>query len=165
MQIHLKLASERQISSSTYYVVHWRFIFQVLEQNNLTPIRLGAKEGLAMINGTQLITSIGASAVHRAESIARQADVVAVLTIEVLKGTCSAFDAGKNFICQSVWPDVGVKCSPIFQNRPKSCQSFGLILLETFSPRTFKNRPIWSNCCQSTDCHDNWLKWVIPGKF
>ena len=156
MQTHLKLASERQISSSTYYVVHWRFIFQVLEQNNLTPIRLGAKEGLAMINGTQLITSIGASAVHRAESIARQADVVAALTIEVLKGTCSAFDAGKNFICQSVWPDVGVKCSQIlskvakqspqqfelnsdvFQNRPKSHQTFGLLLYGNSLPKTFQ---------------------------
>ena len=31
----------------------------VLESHNLTPISLEAKEGLALINGTQLITSIG----------------------------------------------------------------------------------------------------------
>jgi histidine ammonia-lyase len=60
----------------------------------LTPIKLGAKEGLAMINGTQLITSIGAEAVERAGVIARQADVVAALTLEVLKGSSRAFDAG-----------------------------------------------------------------------
>ena len=48
-----------------------------------------------MINGTQLITSISAAAVVRAESIARQADVVAALSLEVLKGTCSAFDSGE----------------------------------------------------------------------
>ncbi len=60
----------------------------------MTPIKLGAKEGLAMINGTQLITSIGAEAVERAGVIARQADVVAALTLEVLKGSSRAFDAG-----------------------------------------------------------------------
>jgi histidine ammonia-lyase len=66
-----------------------------LECHNLTPIKLGAKEGLAMINGTQLIASISAEAVERAGVIARQADVVAALTLEVLKGTSSAFDSGK----------------------------------------------------------------------
>jgi histidine ammonia-lyase len=48
-----------------------------------------------MINGTQLIASISAEAVERAGVIARQADVVAALTLEVLKGTSSAFDSGK----------------------------------------------------------------------
>ena len=48
-----------------------------------------------MINGTQLIASISAEAVERAGIIARQADVVAALTLEVLKGTTSAFDSGK----------------------------------------------------------------------
>jgi len=46
-----------------------------------------------MINGTQLITSIGAEAVERAGIAARQADVVAALTLEVLKGTSAAFDS------------------------------------------------------------------------
>ena len=46
-----------------------------------------------MINGTQLITSIGAEAVERAGIAARQADVVAALTLEVLKGTSRAFDS------------------------------------------------------------------------
>lgn len=35
-------------------------------------MRLGAKEGIALINGTQLITSLGAEAVERAAAIARQ---------------------------------------------------------------------------------------------
>jgi len=50
---------------------------------------------LALINGTQLITSLGAEAVERAQMIARQADVVASLTLEVMKGTSRAFDAGE----------------------------------------------------------------------
>lgn len=73
----------------------WGDAHYVLESHNLTPIKLGAKEGLAMINGTQLITSIGAEAVERAGIAARQADVVAALTLEVLKGSSRAFDSGK----------------------------------------------------------------------
>ena len=73
----------------------WGEAKYVLESQNLTPIQLGAKEGLALINGTQLITSIGAEAVERAGIIAKQADVVAALTLEVLKGTSRAFDSGK----------------------------------------------------------------------
>ncbi|RXN23832.1 histidine ammonia-lyase [Labeo rohita] len=49
--------------------------------------------GLALINGTQMITSLGAEAVERAEAIARQADIIAALTLEVLKGTTKAFDS------------------------------------------------------------------------
>ena len=71
----------------------WGEAKYVLESHNLTPIQLSAKEGLALINGTQLITSIGAEATERASLIAKQADVVAALTLEVLKGTSRAFDS------------------------------------------------------------------------
>lgn len=63
----------------------------VLKANNLSPIKLGAKEGLALINGTQLITSLGAEAVERAANAAQCADVVCSLTLEALKGTTNAF--------------------------------------------------------------------------
>ncbi len=49
-------------------------------------------QGLALINGTQFICAIGAEAVHRAQLIAKQADVVAALSIEALQGTPRAFD-------------------------------------------------------------------------
>lgn len=55
-------------------------------------------QGLALINGTQMITSLGAEAVERAESIARQADIIAALTLEVLKGTTKAFDSGEKIL-------------------------------------------------------------------
>eukprot|EP00742_Colponemidia_sp_Colp-10_P003515 GILJ01003742.1.p1 GENE.GILJ01003742.1~~GILJ01003742.1.p1 ORF type:complete len:593 (+),score=100.38 GILJ01003742.1:59-1780(+) len=63
----------------------------VLTAHGLCPIVLGAKEGLALINGTQLITALGAEAVVRAQRIAAQADVVACLTLEALKGSVRAF--------------------------------------------------------------------------
>jgi histidine ammonia-lyase len=47
---------------------------------------LEAKEGLAMINGTQFICTYGSLAGHAAELLMKQADVVACLTLEVLYG-------------------------------------------------------------------------------
>lgn len=55
-------------------------------------------QGLALINGTQMITSLGCEAVERASAIARQADIVAALTLEVLKGTTKAFDTGQQIL-------------------------------------------------------------------
>ncbi|KAJ8269221.1 hypothetical protein COCON_G00118280 [Conger conger] len=71
----------------------WADAKYVLEAHGLKPISLRPKEGLALINGTQMITSLGAEAVERALAIARQADIVAALTLEVLKGTTKAFDS------------------------------------------------------------------------
>lgn len=70
----------------------WGEAKYVLESHHLKPISLKAKEGVALINGTQLITSLGAEAVEKAQSIARQADIVAAMSLEVLKGTTRAFD-------------------------------------------------------------------------
>ncbi|RHY28614.1 hypothetical protein DYB32_005827 [Aphanomyces invadans] len=64
---------------------------EVLASRGLRPVHLKAKEGLAMINGTQLITSIGCEAVVRAQNVAECADIAVALTLEVLKGTVNAF--------------------------------------------------------------------------
>ncbi|XP_036375702.1 histidine ammonia-lyase-like [Megalops cyprinoides] len=71
----------------------WGDAKAVLEAHGLKPIVLGPKEGLALNNGTQLITSLGAEAVERALAIARQADIIAAFTLQVLKGTNKAFDS------------------------------------------------------------------------
>ncbi|XP_071350967.1 histidine ammonia-lyase [Trachinotus anak] len=71
----------------------WADAKYVLEAHGLKPVSLKPKEGLALINGTQMITSLGAEAVERAQAIARQADIIAALTLEVLKGTTKAFDS------------------------------------------------------------------------
>jgi histidine ammonia-lyase len=64
----------------------------VLKKYNVEPIQLAAKEGLAMINGTQFISSLGAEALVRAENCVKVADIVGALSLEVLKGTPRAFD-------------------------------------------------------------------------
>ncbi|XP_069100911.1 histidine ammonia-lyase-like [Argopecten irradians] len=81
----------------------WADAKYVLESNGLEPIKLGPKEGIALINGTQLIAGLGSEAVERAEAIARQADIVAAFTLDVLKGTTRAFDSN----IQDVRPHKG----------------------------------------------------------
>jgi histidine ammonia-lyase len=58
----------------------------------LVPVRLEAKEGLALINGTQLMTAVAGLALLEAGRLARTADVVGALALDALKGTDVAFD-------------------------------------------------------------------------
>ena len=58
----------------------------------LSPMSLQAKEGLALVNGTQGMLAIGILACHRAARLARTADVVAAMTIEAALGTDAPFD-------------------------------------------------------------------------
>ncbi len=64
----------------------------VLKEYGLQPIRLKPKEGLALINGTQFIAALGAEAIERSIKLVLQADVIAALSLEVLKGNHNAFD-------------------------------------------------------------------------
>ncbi len=66
---------------------------EALARVGLSPIELVAKEGLALINGTQGMTAIGALAAARARNLAKAADIAAAMTIEGILGTDQAFDA------------------------------------------------------------------------
>jgi histidine ammonia-lyase len=63
-----------------------------LRAAGLAPLVLEPKEGLALINGTQLTTAVGALAVAEARRLARSADVVGALSLDALEGTDVAFD-------------------------------------------------------------------------
>jgi histidine ammonia-lyase len=58
----------------------------------LAPLVLEPKEGLALINGTQLMTAVGGLAVAAARRLVPSADVVGALTLDALQGTDVAFD-------------------------------------------------------------------------
>jgi histidine ammonia-lyase len=64
-----------------------------LAHAGLSPVRLGPKEGLALINGTQASTAVLSLALAGAERLARAADVVAALTLDGLRGSPGPFDA------------------------------------------------------------------------
>jgi histidine ammonia-lyase len=63
-----------------------------LRSAGIEPIELEAKEGLALLNGTQAMGAVGALALHRAETLAHAADVAGAMTLEALRGTPVAFD-------------------------------------------------------------------------
>jgi len=66
---------------------------EAMRRAGLTPLQLAAKEGLALLNGTQAMTAVGALAVARGLRIAKLADVAGAMALEALMGTPSAFDA------------------------------------------------------------------------
>ena len=63
-----------------------------LDQIGLPPLALAAGEGLALINGTQVMTAIGALVVHDALRLSKMADIACAMTLEVLMGSKSEFD-------------------------------------------------------------------------
>ncbi|WP_243314682.1 histidine ammonia-lyase [Geothrix paludis] len=65
---------------------------EALAKAGLKPVTLQAKEGLALINGTQLITSLGNLATEKFTRLADLADEIAGLSLEALRGTRAAFD-------------------------------------------------------------------------
>lgn len=66
---------------------------RALQSAGLQPLQLAAKEGLALLNGTQAMAAVGGLAILRAERVARLANLAGSMTLEALKGTPVAFDA------------------------------------------------------------------------
>jgi histidine ammonia-lyase len=66
---------------------------EALRQAGLDPLELEAKEGLALINGTQMMTAYGTLLIARARHLADVADMAAALSVDVLRGIPDAFAA------------------------------------------------------------------------
>ena len=64
-----------------------------LARAGLAPLELGAKEGLALINGTQASAAIAALALLGAERLARATDIAAALSIDGLRGSYHPFES------------------------------------------------------------------------
>jgi len=64
-----------------------------LRELGLEPLVLQAKEGLALLNGTQLMSAIGALLLADADRLGRTASVAAAMSVEALLGTDVAFSA------------------------------------------------------------------------
>jgi len=67
-----------------------------LKAAGLKPIELGPKEGVSLINGTQVMTAIGCLALHDAEVLATTADVLGAMSAEALRSTDRAWDQQLN---------------------------------------------------------------------
>jgi histidine ammonia-lyase len=76
---------------------------RALERAGLRAIRLSAKEGLALVNGTQVMTAVAALGVLRAQRLAAAADVIGAMALEAFLGTDRVFDRRIN----ALRPHVG----------------------------------------------------------
>src|SRR5580765_7213788 len=65
---------------------------EALKRAGLMPVKLAAKEGLALTNGTTVMTAVGLLETWKAKHLAELADVTGCLSLEALHGTVSAFD-------------------------------------------------------------------------
>src|SRR6266704_3560317 len=65
---------------------------EALRRARLTSLELEAKEGLALLNGTQAMHAVGGLALLRGQRLARVADVAGAMSLEALQGTPTAFD-------------------------------------------------------------------------
>ncbi|MHB1395058.1 MAG: histidine ammonia-lyase [Clostridia bacterium] len=64
-----------------------------MDKAGIKVVELTSKEGLALINGTPVMTAIGALATHDAVNLLKNADIIAAMTLEALKGITTAFDS------------------------------------------------------------------------
>jgi histidine ammonia-lyase len=66
---------------------------RALKRAKMKPITLTSKEGLALINGTQMMSTFTGLAAEMASILSKTADIAASLTTEALRGSDTAFDA------------------------------------------------------------------------
>jgi histidine ammonia-lyase len=70
----------------------WTDTATAFRKKNIKPHALQPKEGLSLINGTQVMTAIGALVVHEALALCKVADIAGALSLEAFRGTDVAFD-------------------------------------------------------------------------
>jgi histidine ammonia-lyase len=75
------------------YGGRWVPSFEALRASGIAPVRLAAKEGLALLNGTQAMAGVGGLALLRGERVAQLADLAGAMSLEALRDTPTAFDA------------------------------------------------------------------------
>ncbi|MGI1691094.1 histidine ammonia-lyase [Thermoanaerobacter uzonensis] len=65
---------------------------KAMKEAGISPVVLSSKEGLALINGTQVMSAIGCLNVYYAKRLIKSADAVSSITLEALRGIIDAFD-------------------------------------------------------------------------
>lgn len=67
---------------------------EALARAGIRPVQLAAKDGLALINGTQMMLAYALDIALRARTLAKQADLIASISLEAAAGSIAPFDAG-----------------------------------------------------------------------
>ncbi len=132
---------------------------QALQQAGLQPLPLSYKEGLSLINGTQVMTALGSLALVRARRALAAADITGAMSLEAYLGTDAAFAerlqalrphpgqlcvaanlrrllAGSEIVashreCDRVQDPYSFRCMPVVHGAARDCLSFAWRTLET----------------------------------
>lgn len=86
--LFLPLIGEGQVSING----DWISAKSLLEKEGLSPVQLGPKEGLALINGTQFIAAYALKGFVRLSNCLDSADIIGAMSLEALKGSMKPFD-------------------------------------------------------------------------
>ncbi|MEX0747800.1 MAG: histidine ammonia-lyase [Rhodothermales bacterium] len=81
----------------------------VLMEHSLEPLVLRAKDGLSLINGTQLMSAYGAWILERSLNLEKLADLIAATSLEALQGSIRPFDARIQAVRPHSGPSVVAK--------------------------------------------------------
>lgn len=76
-----------------WYRGEWQDAAKVLAQEELEPLQLQSKEGLALLNGTQFMLALGIDSYFQAQDMDYQADLLAALSLDAYDGRPEPFDA------------------------------------------------------------------------
>lgn len=71
---------------------------EAMKKANIEVIELVAKEGLALINGTQVMTSVASIGIYDAINLMKLSDIAAAMTLEALRGIKDAYDKRTHLI-------------------------------------------------------------------
>ena len=82
---------------------------EAMKKAEIKPVHLAAKEGLALNNGTQVMTAVGALNLIKAERLCDSADVITAMTVDALQATPDAFDP----LIHKVRPHKGQRTSAL----------------------------------------------------
>jgi len=66
---------------------------EVMKLRGIEPVQLKAKDGLALINGTQLMAAYGCFILERVLVLQKEADILAAMSLEALQGSAAPFDS------------------------------------------------------------------------
>lgn len=69
----------------------WVLARNILRKNDIEPLKLKAKEGLALVNGTNFMAALGCLAIYDAEKVVDATDLAGALSLEAMKGIEDAF--------------------------------------------------------------------------
>lgn len=132
---------------------------EALARANIKPLALGPKDGLALINGTQASSAVGALTLLRAECLCKVADIAGAMTLDALEGTPAPFDpdiwrarphkghndVSKNFLkllqksdirkaheeCKKIQDAYSLRCIPQVHGAVRDALIFARTVLET----------------------------------